>query len=311
MALALPEAQRRVRALLREHFAPGVGEIRPLAGGEFSRAFAFDAPDGAFVVRVSTSPHAAEVYAKDEWAYRHFAAPGSPIPRVVARGEEGGLQFAISERVAGERLEMIPPAERPVLFPALLDTLDAIVAVEVGGTRGYGPWSAIGDGEAATWRDFLVAVAENRTEGYYQDWHDLFRDSFLERDLFDALYRRMLRLADFCPEERHLLHCDLHFDNILSDGRRITGVIDWGNAGYGDPLYDVAWLGRVNALGETFVDPALLDARCGAAPHYRERIACYELALGLDDLRFYAKTGRREQYEAIKSQLLALITPTG
>lgn len=310
MALTLREAEGRVRALLREHFAAGVGEIYPLAGGEFSRAFAFEAADGAFVVRVSASPHAAEVYAKDEWAFRHFASPGLPIPRVVARGAGRGLHFAISERAAGDRMETIPPAARQALSPALLDTLDAIAACDVLGSRGYGPWSATGDGETATWRDFLVAVAENRTEGYYQDWHALFRDSFLERDLFDALYRRMLRLAAHCPEERHLLHCDLHFDNILSDGRRITGVIDWGNASYGDPLYDVAWLGRVNALGETFVDPALLDARYGAAPRYRERIACYELALGLDDLRFYAKTDRREQYEAIKAILLPFIPPT-
>lgn len=298
----------RVRALLHAHFTSAGADVRPLLGGEFSRAFAFDADGCPYVIRVSASPHAAEVYAKDAWAFQHFASPGLPIPRVVAIGQDDVLHYAISERVTGDRVEVIPSAERPTLYPALLDTLDAIVAVDLRGTRGYGPWSATGVGEAATWRGFLSAIAENRTEGYYQDWHALFRDSFLERDLFDALYRRMLRLADFCPEERHLLHCDLHFDNILFDGQRITGVIDWGNAGYGDPLYDVAWLRRVNALGETFVDPALLDARYGAAPHYLERIACYELALGLDDLRFYAKTGRREQYEAIKAILVALLS---
>ena len=304
--LTAAKAEGPARALLTARYGMAIAGLRPLAGGEFSRAFAFDTPEGAFVIRVSASPHAPEVFAKDDWAFRHFASPQLPIPRVVARGEERGLHFAISERVAGERIEVIPPAKRPILYPALLDTLDAIVAADVSSTRGYGPWSVDGNGEAASWRDFLGAIIENRAEGYYQDWHALFRDSFLERDLFDALYRRMMWLADFCPEERRLLHCDLHFDNILCDGRRITGVIDWGNAGYGDPLYDVAWFGRVNALGETFVDPALLDARYGASINYGERIACYEFALGLDDLRFYAKTGRREQYEAIKVLLLAL-----
>jgi hygromycin-B 4-O-kinase len=297
-------SEASVRTLLQPHFTSVDTDLRPLAGGEFSRAFAFDADGRPYVIRVSLSPHASEVYAKDEWAFRHFASSALPIPCVVVRGEDGGLHFAISERMAGERIEVIPPAARPALYPALLDVLDAIVAADIGGSRGYGPWSSTGDGEAATWRGFLGAIADNRAEGYYEDWHALFRESFLERDLFDALYRRMLHLADFCPEERHLLHCDLHFDNILSDGKKITGVIDWGNAGYGDPLYDVAWLRRVNALGETFVDPTLLDARYGAAPHYLDRIACYELALGLDDLRFYAKTGRHEQYEAIKAILV-------
>ena len=297
----------RVRALLAARFATPIADLRPLVGGEFSRAFAFDAAEGAFVIRVNDSPHAAESFAKDERAARQFAGPRLPIPRVVARGEEAGLHFCIGERAAGDRAELIPSAERHAFFPALLGTLDAIAGADLGDTRGYGNWGADGDGEAASWRAFLMAVAANRAEGYYRDWHALFRDSFLDRDLFDALYRRMLHLATSCPEERRLIHCDLHFDNILAAGRQITGVIDWGNACYGDPLYDVAWLRRVNALGETFVDPALLDGRYGAAPHYHERIACYELALGLDDLRFYAKTGRREEYGAIRAILLTLL----
>lgn len=114
----------------------------------------------------------------------------------------------------------------------------------------------------------------------------------------------MLALAVHCPDARHLLHGDLRFDNLLSDGARITGAINWGNVFYGDPLYDAAWLGRVNSLGEQFVPPALLEACYGTRPRYRERVACYELALGLDDLRFYAKTGRRAQYDAIRARLL-------
>jgi hygromycin-B 4-O-kinase len=297
----------RVRVILDARFDTPFAELHPLVGGEFSRAFAFTAAGEALVVRVSESPFAADVYAKDAYAHHHFASPRLPIPRVLARGELAGLHYAISVRAAGDRMEMIPPAARPALYPALLDTLDAIASADVSGTRGYGNWSADGNGEEPSWRAFLTAIAANRDEGYYRDWHALFRDSFLERDLFATIYRRMLVLADHCPEERHLIHCDLHFDNILADGQRITAIIDWGNACYGDPLYDVAWLRRVNALGETFVDPATLDARYGAAPHYRERIACYELALGLDDLRFYAKTGRREQYEAIKAILMSLL----
>ncbi len=109
-------------------------------------------------------------------------------------------------------------------------------------------------------------------------------------------------------EERHLLHCDLHSDNSLADGARITGIIDWGNASYGDPLYDVAWLGRVTPLGTRLVDRALLDAQYGAAPRYRERLACYEIALGLDDLRYFAKNGERERYDAMRAVLLPLAT---
>ncbi len=37
-----------------------------------------------------------------------------------------------------------------------------------------------------------------------------------------------------------LLHLDYHPLNVLTDGQRITGVIDWANAGAGDPRADLA-----------------------------------------------------------------------
>jgi len=104
----------------------------------------------------------------------------------------------------------------------------------------------------------------------------------------------MRQLLVGIPEVRGLIHNDLWLQNVLADGARITGVIDWGNAFYGDPLYDVArlswgadWPGWWYADGR-----ALLVARHGALPGFATRLACYQCHLGLDDLRFYAKNGR-------------------
>jgi aminoglycoside phosphotransferase (APT) family kinase protein len=36
-----------------------------------------------------------------------------------------------------------------------------------------------------------------------------------------------------------LIHGDFTLDNVLAHGDRVTGVIDWGGAGPGDPRYDV------------------------------------------------------------------------
>ena len=311
MAAGPQDDATRVRDLLREQFAGEVTDVRPLAGGEFSRAFAFDAGGRAYVVRLSAFVDAAEAFAKDDYAWRHFAAPALPVPRVVAAGRNGDDQFAISERVAGERLECLPPSARRALLPATLDAVDAIGRADVRASRGYGPWGGDGHGAHATWRGFLAAIIENRGEGFYRDWHALFRDSFLERDVYEAVYRRLLRLVAHCPEDRALIHADLHFDNILTDGRRITGVIDWANASYGDPLYDVAWLGWWFGKGDDRGAAALLRERWGAVPGYDERIACYECHFGLDDLRFYAKTGRRAQYGWTRDRLLARLAGAG
>lgn len=47
-------------------------------------------------------------------------------------------------------------------------------------------------------------------------------------------------LAGSCPEERGPIHGDSGSSNLLTDGRRITGIIDWDRGAFGDPLYDVA-----------------------------------------------------------------------
>jgi aminoglycoside phosphotransferase (APT) family kinase protein len=52
-----------------------------------------------------------------------------------------------------------------------------------------------------------------------------------------ALQERLRRLASSNPA---LLHLDYHPYNVLTDGRQITGVIDWTNSLAGDPRADAA-----------------------------------------------------------------------
>ena len=196
-----------------------------------------------------------------------------------------------------------------MLLPAVLDMLEAIANADVSPSRGYGAWNADGNGSFVRWHDYLASANENQTTGYYADWHALFRESFLERDVFETIYRQMLHLMRFCPEERALVHNDFQFENILAEGARITGVIDWANALYGDPLYDVARLIAWSAHPGWWYDDGaeLLRARFGDAPQYDERISCYLCHLGLDDLRFYSKTGNRADYDFFSERLLAVV----
>jgi hygromycin-B 4-O-kinase len=178
--------EARLRTLLGEHVAGEVADLERLKGGVFSRAYGFRAGGQALVVRLSSAPHAAEAFAKDDYAARHFATPSLPIPRILARGPHYDGHFAISERVPGRTLEELPPAERLAVLPAKLDTLDAIMRADLRGSRGYGAWDGTGAGMFATWRDALAAIIDNETEGFYRDWHALFRDSFLERGVFES-----------------------------------------------------------------------------------------------------------------------------
>jgi hygromycin-B 4-O-kinase len=297
-----------VRELLREHFGADIEDIRPLAGGAFSRTLAFSAAGRDYVIRLNTSVHARESFAKDDYAWRHFAAPALPIPRIVATGTTADGWYAISERAAGRTLnEFSRPAQRAVL-PALLDTLDAVSRSDTRASDGYGDWDSDGQGRFASWHAYLASIVDNHMDGYYQNWHHLFDDSFLERDLYEAVTHQMLQLAPACPEERALVHNDFHFENIVADGQQVTAVVDWANALYGDPLYDVAWLTWQAAHPGWWYDDGaeILRARYGASPHYATRIACYQCHIGLDHLRYYARNEMRDRYDFCRAWLLAL-----
>jgi len=54
---------------------------------------------------------------------------------------------------------------------------------------------------------------------------------------------------------RALLHMDYHPFNVLDDGHRVTGVVDWTNAAVGDPRFDLARTRSLFVLAEV-LDPA-------------------------------------------------------
>ena len=248
---------------------------------------------------------------KDDYAWRYFTSDALPIPRIIAIGETPDGHYAISERVPGRTLSDCSKAERRAASAAVHDALEEIGKADTSASQGYGPWGEDGSGQFESWQEYLASVIENHADGYYEDWHRLFHDSFLERDLYETVFAQMLRLSERCPDERSLIHYDYQFENIIVDNGQVTGVIDWANALYGDHLYDVAWLNWLSVHpGWWYPDGVeILRWRFGAAEGYESRIACYELNIGLDHLRFYAKNDRRDDYQFCRDWLLGKVSP--
>jgi aminoglycoside phosphotransferase (APT) family kinase protein len=53
-----------------------------------------------------------------------------------------------------------------------------------------------------------------------------------------------LRAHAPAPRPAVLVHGDFRYGNVLHDGGRLTAVLDWELAHYGDPVEDLAWLYR-------------------------------------------------------------------
>jgi hygromycin-B 4-O-kinase len=231
------DRNEKVRRFLTERFDRGAGSVTSLGTGAWSRAYAFECGGRAFVVRFSGLE---EDFRKDERAAR-WSSPALPVPAVVAVGESEAGFYAISERLSGDEIDDRDEAQLRALLPAIFGALDSLRAADVADSTGYGGWGADGDAPYSSWREMLLDVERDRTSQRHHGWRDRLAASPTGAGSFIEAHRRLVDLAPYLTEERHLIHADLLNHNVLVTGARITAVFDWGSAMYGDSLFDVAW----------------------------------------------------------------------
>lgn len=282
------------QAFLANRYDGDTGDLAPLGAGVWSKAFEFRRQERDYVIRFGAH---GEDFAKDHLAAR-FAGPDLPIPRVVELGEAAGGYYAISERVRGGYIDDVDEAQMRALLPALFAAFDAARLADLSGTTGYGGWGADGHAPFPSWRAALLNVAHDRPADRIHGWRARLDASAVGSGPFDAAYGRLQELVVHVPEERHLIHSDLLHFNVLVEGDRITGVLDWGCALYGDFLYDLAWFCFWQPWYPAWRD---IDFRahylrhCDAigidVPRFDERLRACQIHIGLAGQAYQAYAG--------------------
>lgn len=293
---------------LQKHFSDPVTDLQRIESGQISRTFSFRAGGQDYILRFNNDDMLINLD-KEAYIFEHFASPHLPIPRIVQVGRYGELHFAISHRVPGVILSNLPRAEYEVIIPQLIETVDSMRTADLGSKPGFGIFDALGRGAFPGWRAYVTLLKEEGDpRDYYGHWHALFDSTFLERDLWFSIYDRMVRLLDYCPHEPYLVHGNVSVSNVLVHEGQITGVIDWINAMYGDFLYDVACL-AFWCPGDDYEGRfrEYYASKRVEVPSYEERLLCYECYMGLDALRFFAKTGKEPEYIWTRDRLLSLL----
>jgi hygromycin-B 4-O-kinase len=256
-----------------------ISELTLIAQGEESQTYRFRSGIQTYVMRLN---RAVEGFEKDAFAYRRFARPNLPIPEIIRIGQIDDHFYCISENMSGVTLQDLHPQDVPPILGPTAQILNVIAESDLDDMIGFGPFNARGAGNYESWRDFLMSVADP----HQYDWAavDPLVD-LVDMDIVNRLLERLEGLVVHCPETRGLVHGDFGSNNVLTDGRRITGVIDWSEASIGDPLYDVAniffwrtWLDCMQQQARYF------EAHLAGFPKLSDRLLCCQLRIGLAEI---------------------------
>jgi hygromycin-B 4-O-kinase len=303
----MPVTDAAARRFVAEHYGSRVTDVRALGAGEWSRAYAMVLDGRRVVIRFGDH---VEDFGKDRVMAAHGCA-ALPIPAVIEIGAADDGYFAVSEQATGEPLDGLGEPGMRVVLPGLLAALDAIRQVSVPGSRGYGIWAPDGIGPAASWPQALLAINQETTR--VSGWRAALQRVPASARCFDRAYARLRELAAGLPRERHVIHGDLLNRNVLVQGSQITAVIDWGNALFGDCLYDAAWLiywwpwyPRWQAI-DIIAQLRSHWEQEGKLPDLDHRLHAYQLHIGLDAMSYCAFRGRRDDLARNTAQVAELI----
>lgn len=292
--------QEQLEGFFEDHLHIANPTYEMIEGGEISQAYFIETPEGQRVLRFNSDIK--DGFLKDAYAADHFTQYGLPIPKVFEVGElDSGVFFCVSEKVPGKVMDKFGVEETNKFMPEFIRVLDKLHAIPPMG-EGYGYWRLDGSGKYSSWQESVIDGLHEEDKGL------LTSVQFFDQDLQTKLLAKLDTLIPTLPSVRQLIHWDYGFGNVLTDGTRITGIIDWHSSAYGDPLSDIAWLEYWRPNQEFARQFKQYYETEGKLPKdFDNRVQCYMLTAAASSLAFFAKSNQPDKYKFSKDRALELL----
>ena len=256
----------------RDYPRLGITSFALLGEGEDHRAFAVN---GDWIFRFAKDEESGRAATRDEAGLLRFLHGVSPLPVPAPHYANEEHAYLGYERLAGVPLLQV----RDRFFPRALGAfLTAVHAVPLAGIGAH--------------------VDEDRTP--LEEWRAEARATFaavrqtIPPERVRGIEAFLLAPAPAGAYTPTLAHNDLGIEHILVDAasRRVTGIIDWGDAAIADPARDLGALYR--DLGDETLDAVLGHYRPGTNEPgaLRERAVFYGRCAVFEDLAYGLRTGR-------------------
>lgn len=214
-----------------------------------------------------------DLLAAELWACHRTRGAGIPVPEVATHTlspSDGDTPFIIMRVLAGEPTRNLDVWRQAGRFLRTVHNISipgyGALSVRRNGVRGrHDTW-------CASLRVTLAQVS------------DLVVAGVLTRDLAGHLSETITSSAVMNYQEPGvMLHRDLKPQHIFGDKAELTGIIDWGDVGVGDPLLDIA---RVSMAGRDILTAFLDGYELDLTPELNDSVRVYRIIWNLEALTF-------------------------
>jgi hygromycin-B 4-O-kinase len=291
-----------VTNFLRSYFDCRISNVEQLGAGMFSQAFSFNLEQQEFVIRLNRY---IEDFQKDSFAYQHFSSK-LPIPKMIKCDRyDRNYYFAITERCAGNTLTTFNTIEVVRVVSNLFEILYELQSFDTSQYSGWGLTDASGNGLFPSWEEYLLSFYNQK---FPFTWKQLCDRTCMEREVYKIYFSTIQEHLPFCQTNKYWVHGDFGFENVISRGKKITGVLDWAESRLGDFVYDLAylefWSNNVpyKQLWQNWATSKKLSM-----DRFELRMNCYMIHIGLASLAIAAIQDDFEDYTQVKTRMETIL----
>lgn len=286
LGFATPESL--ISSMVKKATGSEALSIEKLIQGEVNEVYDVVAGGQNIIVRISRQ--GPENFETEETIIRIALQAGVPAPKVLllesASTETEELTFCIEEKIEGKPLkELLKTLDSETLKAILVQSGEILSRIHSLETDRFGPL----DRQVFyhSWTEYLFRKEENRREIIeYGAKVGLLPDVV---DKAFSIQKQNLGVLEI--QIPYILHGDFSPKHILTNGKTVTGIIDFEDAKGGDPVRDIAWMNFF------YEDSVNLDwflegyDKNKTGKDFELKMRLLKLNLGLDLLDYYGSEG--------------------
>lgn len=160
------------------------------------------------------------------------------VPKLIDSFSFEGKSIVILEKISAPLLESVETSQMSKYIPSMVENLRKLHKVKSDKTGFLNS-----NQKYVLWQDFLLSFFNGNNSNL--DWTEIVERQGLDKQLIlDSIDKiiKVISKTKFIDSNYSLLHSDFNQRNLFvnPETNDLAAIIDWGEAMYGDPIYDFA-----------------------------------------------------------------------